>query len=280
MKQAYSLLVVDDEAISREHVLRDIRWEKLDVKELYEASGGLAALDLIRRHHPDIMILDLRMPEVDGLKVLETMREEKLEVQVIALSGYSDFEAARAMLASGLVVEYLLKPASEDRMFEAVYKCVERIEEKRLVRRIREQEELAKDAEWEDRMEPLDLKMPADRKKALIREAEHYIREHYPEKLTLDQVAQQVYVTPGYLSRLFSEIEGTGFTDYLTQVRMEEAKRLLKTRRNKIYEIAERVGYRDVKHFMRVFRKLEKCTPSEYREQILLTSFGIREDKH
>ena len=168
MKQAYSLLVVDDEAISREHVLRDIRWEKLDVKELYEASGGLAALDLIRRHHPDIMILDLRMPEVDGLKVLETMREEKLEVQVIALSGYSDFEAARAMLASGLVVEYLLKPASEDRMFEAVYKCVERIEEKRLVRRIREQEELAKDAEWEDRLEPLDLKMPADRKKALI----------------------------------------------------------------------------------------------------------------
>ena len=101
MKQAYSLLVVDDEAISREHVLRDIRWEKLDVKELYEASGGLAALDLIRRHHPDIMILDLRMPEVDGLKVLETMREEKLEVCLLYTSALGNY------LMTGVLESYL-----------------------------------------------------------------------------------------------------------------------------------------------------------------------------
>lgn len=272
MNGSYSLLVVDDEAISRKHVLEDIRWEKLDVGCLYEASGGLAALDLIRRRHPDIIILDLRMSGIDGLKVLEVMQEEKLDGQVIVLSGYSDFEAARKMLASGVVVEYLLKPASEDRIFEAVYKCVERIEEKRLVWQIRKQEKTAaKEA-------VLDLNLPADRKKFLIREAERYIRENYAEKLTLEQVAQQVYVTPAYLSRLFSEIDGMGFSDYLTRVRMEEAKRLLHTRRKKIYEIAEQVGYRDVKHFIRVFRKLEQCTPTEYRERNLLKSFGIGED--
>lgn len=68
------------------------------------------------------------MPGLSGLQLLDELVLRHSSTKVITLSGYSDFEAARKMLSSGMVVEYLLKPASEDELFEAVFKCIERID--------------------------------------------------------------------------------------------------------------------------------------------------------
>ena len=129
MKREYSLLVVDDESIAREHVMQDIAWDKLSITTLYEAADGFDALVQMEEHRPDLVILDIKMPGMTGVELLEEIHRRKYGAQIIALSGYSDFDAARRMLASGQVVEYLLKPASEDVMFEAVYKCIARLEE-------------------------------------------------------------------------------------------------------------------------------------------------------
>jgi len=276
MRDRYSLLVVDDEQLCREHVMRDIGWEKLGITVLYEAGSGRAAMELIRKSHPDIVILDIRMPGMDGLQVLEHMKAEKHGCQVIALSGYSDFEAVRKMLASGMVVDYLLKPASEDFMFEAVYKCVERIENKRYVSHL---EETLNQVDVPALPDPEPEKLSGgktlspSRKANVISETKRYIQDHFAEKITLEKAAQNVFLTPSYLSRLFSE-EGSSFSDCLIQIRVEEAKKLLQKRRFKVYEIAEMVGYNDVKYFMRVFRKLEGCTPSEYREKNLFRAYN------
>ena len=127
MKSEYSLLVVDDERIAREHMLQDIAWETLAITTLYEAEDGYQALEKIESYQPEIIILDIKMPGMNGVELLEEIHQRKYDSQIIALSGYSDFDAARKMLASGQVVEYLLKPASEDVMFEAVYKCSARL---------------------------------------------------------------------------------------------------------------------------------------------------------
>ena len=137
----YSLMIVDDEELARRHILQDISWETLGVGPLYEAADGEAALEKIPKLRPDIMILDIRMPKLDGIGVLERLPEYGCRPQVIALSSYSDFEAARKMLSSGIVVEYLLKPASEDQLFEAVYKCIEKIEEKNAYAKVQTQPE-------------------------------------------------------------------------------------------------------------------------------------------
>ena len=71
------------------------------------------------------------MPGLSGLQLLDELVLRHSSTKVITLSGYSDFEAARKMLSSGMVVEYLLKPASEDELFEAVFKCIERIDQTR-----------------------------------------------------------------------------------------------------------------------------------------------------
>ena len=257
----YSLLIADDEETARRRLVEGIAWERLGIGPCLEARDGLEALELAERERPDILILDLKMPGADGLEVLERLVEAHSEVKVIALSGYSEFEAARKMLSSGLVVDYLLKPATEDMLFESVFKCIERIEEKRQLRSYREREESAGQPQ-----PPLSV---SPSKAAAVQEVKDYIRAHYQEHLTLDQMARLVYLNPTYLSRLFSQAEGMGFSDYLTAVRMERARELLKDYRLRIYQVAEAVGYQNVRHFMKVFRRQTGQTPGEYREQAL-----------
>jgi len=107
-------------------------------------------------------------------------------------------------------------------------------------------------------------------KAAIVREVKDYIQRNYQDRITLDQVAQIVYINASYLSKIFSEVEDCGFSDYIARIRIERAKELLLERKYKIYEIAELVGYHNVKHFMRVFKKLEGMTPSEYKEEHIL----------
>ncbi len=279
MKHTYSMLVVDDEATARSYVLRQIEWERLDITTLYEAQNGLEAWQIIQEKHPDLMILDIRMPGMDGVELLEQICQSKTEISVVGLSGYSDFEAARKMLSSGRVVEYLLKPASADALFEAVTRCLTRIEERQLLRRgqaLREEEDFPDHTE-----PPAEGSSPAEepslgggRKRAIVQQAKEYIQAHYMEKLSLDTVAGQVYLNPSYLSRIFTESEGMSFVDYIQWVRVQRAKELLADPRYKVYEVADQVGYPNFKHFLKVFKKLEQKTPSQYRETAGWLSFS------
>ena len=71
MKSEYSLLVVDDERIAREHMLQDIAWETLAITTLYEAEDGYQALEKIESYQPEIIILDIKMPGMNGVELLE-----------------------------------------------------------------------------------------------------------------------------------------------------------------------------------------------------------------
>ncbi|OWA33366.1 DNA-binding response regulator [Saccharibacillus sp. O16] len=95
-----------------------------------------------------------------------------------------------------------------------------------------------------------------------------YIKARYGAELSLEKVASIVYLNPAYFSQLFKQKTGQGFKDYITQIRLDRAMEMLGESELKVGDIAERVGYPDVRHFSQVFRKRIGCTPSEYREQI------------
>ncbi|OXM83555.1 response regulator [Paenibacillus rigui] len=105
------------------------------------------------------------------------------------------------------------------------------------------------------------------RNESSIEVALQYIRTHYQEELSLEKVASIVYLNPAYFSQLFKQKTGQGFKDYIIQLRMERAKELLRDPYLKIADIAERVGYQDMRHFTQVFRKKLTVTPTEYRRQ-------------
>lgn len=101
----------------------------------------------------------------------------------------------------------------------------------------------------------------------IVNEIKRYIREHYAENINLNALADQVFLSPKYLSDLFKKETGENYTKYLLYVRMEHAKKYLLQLDLKIYEVAEMVGYVSPKQFIKVFKKETGVTPSEYRNQ-------------
>lgn len=94
-----------------------------------------------------------------------------------------------------------------------------------------------------------------------------YINEHFREDITLKMIAKKFYVNPVYLGQALHKKLNIGFKKYLENLRMEEAKKLLKTTDKPIYEIAFEVGYNDPEYFSRVFYKAYGMTPSQYKQQ-------------
>jgi len=101
----------------------------------------------------------------------------------------------------------------------------------------------------------------------LIGEAITYIRQHYGETLTLEGLAQKVFISPFYLSHLFKEELGLTFVEYLTRVRVEEAKQLLAMGSLSVLGVAEKVGYEDASYFSKIFRRATGLSPSQYRQR-------------
>ncbi len=102
--------------------------------------------------------------------------------------------------------------------------------------------------------------------KDVIREIQLFIRHHYAENISLNSLAEQFYLHPNYLSRLFKEKTGCNFVEYLTEVRMEKVKELLRSTDRKITEVCEMAGYDNPRYFSKVFKQYTGLTPREYRE--------------
>jgi len=99
-----------------------------------------------------------------------------------------------------------------------------------------------------------------------IRLAKQYIKERYRDPLTLEEVSSFVGFSPSYFSTLFKKESGVNFQDYLCEIRMQQAKELLKQTNMNISQICEQVGYSDLKHFIKCFRKTTGLKPNEYRK--------------
>jgi two-component system response regulator YesN len=101
----------------------------------------------------------------------------------------------------------------------------------------------------------------------LIAKAQKYIDERFTEELTLQSMADFIHVSKSYFSILFKKKTGQTFIDYLINLRIREAKRLLCQTEDKIYEVAEGAGFKDVKYFSKLFKKLTGLKPVEYRNK-------------
>ncbi len=104
--------------------------------------------------------------------------------------------------------------------------------------------------------------------KGIIYDIQMYIKRHYQEPITLQHLAEQFYLHPNYLSRLFKEKTGQNFIEYITEIRMNKVKEMLEDPDAKISDISQAVGYENPRYFSKVFKQTTGVTPSEYREQI------------
>jgi len=123
------ILLVDDEKSVVETLAETIPWESCGIGTVHEALSGAVALEIMENHDIDIVMTDIRMPEMSGIALITAIHERWPHVQTILLSGYADFEYAKQAMAQESF-DYLLKPVSDEDLMETVQRLVDRIKQK------------------------------------------------------------------------------------------------------------------------------------------------------
>ncbi len=135
MQDKYSIMIVDDEKAIRDSLPAVVDFEQVGFRVCQTARNGQDALEKIEKEHPDVLLLDIRMPILDGLGLLKILAEDMKEYHpfVIMLSGYSDFEYARTAIRYG-VKAYLTKPLDEDELIKELEELKSELDERHAYR--------------------------------------------------------------------------------------------------------------------------------------------------
>lgn len=132
----YKVLIVDDEPMIREGLRTLIPWTSYGFEIIDSASNGREALEKYHNHHFDLIIADIRMPEMSGITLVETIREHDKDVHFMILSGYADFDYARKAI-NARVTGYLLKPVDEDELIEYLEKLKKKLDQQRTLNQLK-----------------------------------------------------------------------------------------------------------------------------------------------
>ena len=202
--------------------------------------GGREAIRLLEEATPDLVLLDLTMPEVDGFQVLEHLRSNvrTASIPVIIITGkILSYEDVKRLDAPKVVLQ--TKGVLSD------------LESTTEIQRV-----LTTNAT---------LPQPTG---MLVKQAYAYIQQNYTRSFSLEELSETIGVSKSYLSRIFKMDTGIPLWDYLNRYRIQKAKELLLITNESITAIAADVGYEDTSYFSRVFHEIAGCSPRAYRQQI------------
>lgn len=359
----YKVLLVDDDKAVRYMLKRFKNWGRYGFCIAGEACDGKEAFKKLADGTFDLIITDIRMQGMNGIEFLQELRARKMDICLILLSTYTDFEYAQQGIRLG-VFDYMTKPVDDDILSEMLARVRRHLDEKRQVfLRMEEEKRLldesltlyypenqekrllelllagdtgllkvADNVFWEVckvfGQDGLKIKMVLEKlllnlkaeiyrqfpwlkkigelaladsrshkenidevrmvylermrkllevirkyelhhSEGIIKKTCEYVVMHVEEEITLESIAAEVHVTKSYLGKLFKQRIGYNFTDYVTKVKMEHAKSLLRTGEYKNYEVSEKLGYSSIDYFGRLFKQYSGMTPLEFRKQDL-----------
>ena len=240
----YGVYLVDDEKLMIDSVITAISWPEYGFEVIGANDDPVMAAAEIISLKPDLVICDLKMPRLDGIGLIKTLKDASMNCEFIMLSAFGEFEASRDFFLMG-GADYLLKPLDPQEAALVLEK---------LSRKLAEKNHLS------PRTTPVATQTKA------FDELVEYISGHFDEKHTLDSLSKQFNISPNYICNLFSKHYDSTLTIFLTSIRMREASKLLKETDTPLKDIAVRCGYQDYFYFSRMFKSYFGIPPTEYRE--------------
>ena len=245
-----NVLVSDDEESIQKGLKKLINSFDLNLKVKDTVDNGKDALSYIFKHKPEIVIMDINMPLLSGLEVIEKTREKNLDTIFIIISGYDSFSYAQKAVELGVSM-YLLKPLKIDKLKKALIKALKEYENIGLNDPSNNE---SKDINYVD-SDP-------------VINSIQFIHSNYMDKdLSLAMLSKKFYISTSKLSRGIKKETGYTFSEYLNKYRVDKSKELLvKSKDIMIVEIADLVGYSSQHYFSRIFKEEVGISPVLYRE--------------
>ncbi|NLL78406.1 MAG: response regulator [Clostridiales bacterium] len=252
------IVIVEDEDIIRKGLAYMIDWVAMGYVVAGEAANGEEGLQMILELQPDVVLADIRMPKMDGITMLQEAGKQ-VQFKSLILTSYTEFEYARQAILLQ-VSDYILKPVDEEKLKARMLELHDEIMKKRENELVSENRESSLDMEYYAQL--------AQTENQYVAAAIRSIRESYAEKISIENIAEKQGISASYLSRKFKEITGHTFLDFLNKYRVQKAVQLLNEGQYKVYEISDRTGFSDYKHFCSVFKKYALMSPTSFVKQV------------
>ena len=242
----YKLMIADDEPLIRRGIKQLIDLSSLQIGEIHEASTGEEALKVFEEFKPEIVLMDINMPKIDGLSVAKKIKSINPDTKIAIITGYNYFDYAQTAIKIG-VEDYILKPVTKSEIEALLVKVVAKLNEEK-----RQRELLA-------------LASEEDASSGTLHFEKLILERLSNPNLALGELAKQLGFSTNYLSLLIKKELGMSFQEYVTQQRIQRAKRLLLSTDMKIYEVALSVGIEDMNYFSYRFKSIVGVSPKSFR---------------
>lgn len=239
----YKLLICEDESLERKALNVIIQRRYRNIHLVGYATTGFEAIKLAHQHLPDIILMDIDMPQCNGLDAQKEICRFLPNVNTVIITAYNDFSYAQQAIKCG-VIDFLLKPIAPDDLYnclDKILKSMDKIDSSPTV-----------PPEYTD----------------YIQKTLNYIDQHFLDDLNLSDLASELNLNEKYLSRYFKQKMGTSFTEYIIKLKIERSKSMLEFSDSPIYEIAADLNFNDASYFTKVFQKQESISPSQYRKKL------------
>jgi signal transduction histidine kinase/DNA-binding LacI/PurR family transcriptional regulator/AraC-like DNA-binding protein len=241
LKQPTILIVDDDPDIIA--VNAEIIRIYVPLSHIITAYNGLEALEIIKANQPNLVLLDLIMPEMDGFTVVERLQTDPIlkNIPVVILTGQILTSRELSRLNRGVVSIMNKGFFSKEETFSQIQTALKR-----------------------------ERRLGSDTQR-LVRQAMGYIHENFGEPLNRSEIAKKLNLDEDYLTRCFSQETGLSLVAYLNRYRILQAKHLLEKSGLRIGDISQEVGFSSQSYFSRIFERQVGMSPSDYRSDTLLS---------
>lgn len=257
----YDAIIIDDEKWVVKSLLSTIKDQKyFEIKEVFY--NGLSGLEYIRNNKPSLAFVDISLPGMGGLEILQTIHSENIATLFIIISGHAEFAyAQKAMFHNA--IGYCLKPFSYNELLDSMEKAHTILQEQNF-EKSKIIDELHTSLELPNTFRLKHLTSNHQLVQAII----NYTEKNYQQDISIQDLAQHCSINANYASHLFKQEMGITFIHYLTNLRIEHASWLLLHTDSTVFLIASKVGYSDYFYFAKVFKKKTGSTPTAYRNEI------------
>ncbi len=240
----YSVVVIDDEYFLRQSLIKCVDWKKYGFVIVGDAEDGEEGYTIIQKEQPHIALIDITMPIMNGLELVQRLRNENNDIEIIIISGYSEFEYAKKCVTLN-VNNYLVKPINDTQIIDELLKIKAKLDKK---------------------FESIDFSSTNHK---IVKEVKSYIVKNLQNNtLKIDDISKKLGYNYHYVCKLFLEQTHMNIGKYIVKKRMEKAKEVIESGESDFYVVATKTGYADPIYFAKSFKKFYGITPVQYVKKL------------